>query len=143
MCSSECVNKKYVNSCCNLMKRHDAKRTLNSWGTQIKCAVDDGRDHEITTTDIDGKKNFQTLIDWGKNLWLTLCEKMLLQFRVASYFPLFLLEYRVILGKEKGKSRKGKNYQIRKRKNTHQIFDISSPPEYELSVRESKKVTKK
>ena len=80
------------------------------------------------------KKNLQTLIDWGKNLWLTLCEKMLLQFRVASYFPLFLLEYRVILGKEKGKSRKGKNYQIRKRKNTHQIFDISSPPEYELSL---------
>ena len=41
---------------------------------------------------------------------------------------------RVILGKEQGKSRKGKNYQIRKRKNTHQIFDISSPPEYELSL---------
>ena len=80
------------------------------------------------------KKNLQTLIDWGKNLWLTLCEKMLLQFRVASCFPLFLLEYRVILGKEQGKSRKGKNYQIRKRKNTHQIFDISSPPEYGLSL---------
>ena len=107
------------------------------------------RDHEIITTNIDGKKNLPKLIDWGKNLWLTLCEKMLLQFRVASYFPLFLLEYRVILGKEKGKSRKGKNYQIRKRKNTHQIFDISSPLEYELCLlwsslsRESKKVKKK
>ena len=31
---------------CNLMKRHDAKRTLNSWGIQLKCAVDDGK--EIT-----------------------------------------------------------------------------------------------
>ena len=47
--------------------------------------------------------------------------------------PLFLLEYRVILGKEQGKSRKGKNYQIRKRKKTHQIFEISSL-EYELSL---------
>ena len=31
---------------CNLMKRHDAKRTLNSWGIQLKCVVDDGK--EIT-----------------------------------------------------------------------------------------------
>ena len=92
------------------------------------------RDHEIITTTTYGKKNLQKLIDWGNNLWLTLCEKMLLHFRVASCFPLFLLEYRVILGKEQGKSRKGKNYQIRKRKKTHQIFDISSPPEYELSL---------
>ena len=47
---------------------------------------------------------------------------------------MFILEYRVILGKEQGKSRMGKNYQIRKRKKIHQIFDISSPPEYELSL---------
>ena len=30
----------------NLMKRHDAKMTLNSWSIQLKCAVDDGK--EIT-----------------------------------------------------------------------------------------------
>ena len=33
----------------------------------------------------------------------------LLLFYVASCFHLFLLEYRVILEKERGKSRKGKN----------------------------------
>ena len=33
----------------NLMKRHDAKMTLNSC-IQLKCAVDDGeRDHEFIT----------------------------------------------------------------------------------------------
>ena len=76
----------------------------------------------------------QKLIDWGNTLWLTLCEKMLLQFRVGSCFPLFLLEYRAILGKQQGKSRKGKNNQIHKRKTIHQIFDISSPLEWELSL---------
>ena len=48
----------------------------------------------------------------------------LLLFYVASCFHLFLLEYRVILEKERGKSRKGKKHQIRKRKKTHQIIDI-------------------
>ena len=32
------------------------------------------------------------------------------------------------------KSRKGKNNQIYKRKKIHQIFDISSPLEYDLSL---------
>ena len=70
----------------------------------------------------------------------------LLLFCVASCLYLFLLEYRVILEKERGKSRKGKKHQIRKRKKTHQIIDIRqssrlravSPFRFSLS-RESKK----
>ena len=73
----------------------------------------------------------------------------LLLFCVASCFHLFLLEYRVILEKERGKSRKGKKHQIRKRKKTHQIIDIRqssrlravSPFRFSLS-RESKKIKK-
>ena len=49
-------------------------------------------------------------------------------------FPfLYFFSFFFILGKEQGKSRKGKNDQIRKRKKIHQIFDISSL-EYELSL---------
>ena len=74
----------------------------------------------------------------------------LLLFCVASCFHLFLLEYRVILEKERGKSRKGKKHQICKRKKTHQIIDIRqssglravSPFRFSLS-REYKKNFKK
>ena len=70
----------------------------------------------------------------------------LLLFCVASCFHLFLFEYRVILEKERGKSRKGKKHQIRKRKKTHQIIGTRqssrlrafSPFRFSLS-RESKK----
>ena len=109
------------------------------------------RDHEIiTTTMIEKKDSPKTDRLRKKPMSVPLRGDKLLLFCVASCFHLFLLEYRVILEKERGKSRKGKKHQICKRKKTHQIIDIRqssglravSPFRFSLS-REYKKNFKK
>ena len=58
----------------------------------------------------------------------------LLLFCVASCFHLFLLEYRVILEKERGKSRKGKNIRYANGRKPIKSLTYGSPLDYELSL---------
>ena len=58
----------------------------------------------------------------------------LLLFCVASCFHLFLLEYRVILEKERGKSRKGKNIRYANGRKPIKSLTHGSLLDYELSL---------
>ena len=58
----------------------------------------------------------------------------LLLFCVASCFHLFLLEYCVILERERGKSRKGKNIRYANGRKPIKSLTHGSPLDYELSL---------
>ena len=93
------------------------------------------RDHEIiTTTMIEKKDSPKTDRLRKKPMSVPLRGDKLLLFCVASCFHLFLLEYRVILEKERGKSRKGKNIRYANGRKPIKSLTHGSPLDYELSL---------
>ena len=93
------------------------------------------RDHEIiTTTMIEKKDSPKTDRLRKKPMSVPLRGDKLLLFCVASCFHLFLLEYRVILEKERGKSRKGKNIRYANGRKPIKSLTYGSALDYELSL---------
>ena len=109
----------------NLMKRHDAKMTLNSWSIQLKCAVDDGKEiTKLSRPPWMEKKNYLKIDRLRKKPMTNPLRKEVTAIPCRELLSTISLGISCHPRKRTRKIEKGKKYQIRKRKKTHQIFDI-------------------